>query len=423
MKIVELRAENIKNLKVVEIKPDGTAVILTGKNGAGKSAVLDSIFMALTGKKVEKPIREGEDRAEVIVDLGKYKVKKVWTDKGERLEVMNEDGAKYGSPQAFLNQILGELSFDPLAFKDMKDKDQRELLLKVLGLDFSESDTKRQELYDERTLKNREVKSFEARVASIEKPEEGLPDMEVSIADELRKVGNLQNKQNEHIRFKSEQARIHDEIVEAKQDILACENEIKEIQDKIESMKGNIELNKKQLAEMKEPANITNEQISEARAKIEDIERVNANIREGTKYRDIKKQLNEAILAAKKITEGMDRIDSEKASKVKSCKFPVAGLGVDDETVLLDGIPFSQISTGQQVKVSTAIAMALNPKLKIILVREGSLLDEVGLKEIVEMAKKEDYQMWIEKVDDKGKIGIHIEDGSISAVSGKKLGK
>ncbi len=420
MKIVELRAENIKNLKVVEIKPDGAAVILTGKNGAGKSAVLDSIFMALTGKKVEKPIREGENRAEVIVDLGKYQIKKVWTDKGERLEVMNEDGAKYGSPQAFLNQILGELSFDPLAFKDMKDKDQRELLLKVLGLDFSESDAKRQELYDERTLKNREVKSFEARVASIEKPEEGLPDKEISINDELKKVENLQNKQNEHIRFKSEQARIHDEIINAKQKITKCENEIKEIQQQIENFRNDIEFNKKQLTEStKEPVNITDEQISEARLKIEGIERVNANIREGIKYRDIKKQLNEAILAVKKITEGIDRIDSEKASKVKSCKFPVAGLGVDDETVLLDRIPFSQISTGQQVKVSTAIAMALNPKLKIILVREGSLLDEVGLKEIVEMAKKEDYQMWIEKVDDKGKIGIHIEDGSISAVSGK----
>ena len=84
MKVLELRAENIKNLKVVEIRPDVNANVLTGKNGAGKSAILDCIFTALTGVKLDKPIRDGEERAEVDIDLGDYKIRKVFTANGDR---------------------------------------------------------------------------------------------------------------------------------------------------------------------------------------------------------------------------------------------------------------------------------------------------------------------------------------------------
>ena len=49
MKIVSLQAENFKRLKAVEIKPDGSTVVITGKNAQGKSSILDSIFAAVGG--------------------------------------------------------------------------------------------------------------------------------------------------------------------------------------------------------------------------------------------------------------------------------------------------------------------------------------------------------------------------------------
>jgi DNA repair exonuclease SbcCD ATPase subunit len=51
MKIVNLKADNIKKLVAVEISPADNTVIVTGKNGAGKSSVLDAIWWALSGKK------------------------------------------------------------------------------------------------------------------------------------------------------------------------------------------------------------------------------------------------------------------------------------------------------------------------------------------------------------------------------------
>ncbi|GAG42212.1 unnamed protein product, partial [marine sediment metagenome] len=72
--ILGLRAENVKRLKVVEIRPDadGGLVVIAGPNAAGKTSVLDSIAMALGGKRLigPKPIRAGQKTASVKVDLG-----------------------------------------------------------------------------------------------------------------------------------------------------------------------------------------------------------------------------------------------------------------------------------------------------------------------------------------------------------------
>jgi len=124
MNIIELRAKNIMNLKAVRITPDGNAVILTGPNGSGKSSVLNAIAAALIGKKFEDPIRHGENRAEVVVDMGEYVVKRTWTEKGEYLEVRSKEGAKFSSPQKLLDTFMGNLSFDPTAFDRMKPRDQ-----------------------------------------------------------------------------------------------------------------------------------------------------------------------------------------------------------------------------------------------------------------------------------------------------------
>lgn len=84
MKIIELKAENIKKLKAVEIKPSENLVKITGKNAQGKSSVLDAIFYAIGGKKAipSKPIRDGETKGSIELDLGDYKVTRTFTERG-----------------------------------------------------------------------------------------------------------------------------------------------------------------------------------------------------------------------------------------------------------------------------------------------------------------------------------------------------
>ena len=84
MRIITLKAENIKKLKAVEITPEGNVVIISGRNEQGKTSVLDCIWLALAGadasKGMPKPIRTGEKKANTTLDLGDLVVTRTWTD-------------------------------------------------------------------------------------------------------------------------------------------------------------------------------------------------------------------------------------------------------------------------------------------------------------------------------------------------------
>ena len=453
MKIVELKAENIKNLKVVEIRPDG-AVILEGKNGAGKSAVLDSIFMALTGKKIEEPIRNGEARAEINVDLGDYKVRKIFTGKGERLEVLSKEGDVKLSPQTFLNNLLGNLTFDPLAFSSMEGKKQRALLAQLVGLDFVALNNEYATLYNERTIKNREIKGgdptsyrpspnqplpLEALVGGMEKPAEGTPRQEISMADELAKVQALEDQNRQYAEYERkiksykeivescvEQIRTlemdvaeHMEIPGTRDWLRDCEDQIevkiKTWRKDIETTKADIEATEKACASVPVPVNYPEEVIAEAKRSLLTVEETNKQIRKAREFDKALATLEAAKHEVKDLECRMVKIELEKQEKTAAAKFPIAGLGLNDEMVTYQDKPFSQLSTGEQIRISTAVAMALNPKLKVILVREGSLLDKNGLQAIIEVAKEKDYQLWIERVADDKQVGIYLEDGEVKA--------
>ena len=129
MRIIKLTAENIKKLKAIEITPKGDVVRITGKNGAGKSSVLDAILYALGGQKAipDKPIREGQRKARVTLDLGEYTVERRF-GKSSQVYVTAKDGSAIRSPQQLLESIAEKVSFDPASFERLHHGQQAALL-------------------------------------------------------------------------------------------------------------------------------------------------------------------------------------------------------------------------------------------------------------------------------------------------------
>jgi hypothetical protein len=111
------------------------------------------------------------------------------------------------------------------------------------------------------------------------------------------------------------------------------------------------------------------------------------------------------------LTLAINDIDVENDLSLSAAKLPIEGLGVDEEGVTFKDIPFNQLSDAEKLKVSVAIAMAKNPTLRVIHIKNGSLLDKKSMAVIESLAKDNDYQIWIERVEDS--VGIKIEDGEV----------
>ena len=105
--------------------------------------------------------------------------------------------------------------------------------------------------------------------------------------------------------------------------------------------------------------------------------------------------------------------DAAKAAAIAAAKMPVDGIGFGDGIVTLNGIPFDQASQAEQISTSMALAMAANPRLRIVLIRDAALLDDDSWKIVTETAEKYDCQVWLETVNSDRPGAIVIEDGHV----------
>jgi hypothetical protein len=155
------------------------------------------------------------------------------------------------------------------------------------------------------------------------------------------------------------------------------------------------------------------EDIETLRLEISQAEKRNAMFRENQRRAEAAKQADAAKLASEQLTSAIDKIDADKSTALANAKFPVDGLSFDESGVVFNGIPFDQASSAEQLRVSAAICFAMNPTLRVLLIRDGSLLDSDGLKTLAEIAEERDAQIWIETVSDGSKVGVVIEDGCV----------
>jgi alpha-D-ribose 1-methylphosphonate 5-triphosphate synthase subunit PhnL len=137
-------------------------------------------------------------------------------------------------------------------------------------------------------------------------------------------------------------------------------------------------------------------------------------VRENAAYAKETQSLKAATKEANDLTEKLEAIEKQKAELLAKAPFPVPGLAFDDSGVLYQGIPFAQASGAEQLRVSVAMGIAMNPTLKVLLIRDGSLLDETNLEMIAQMAAEADAQVWLERVGKGDEVSVVIEDGEVS---------
>jgi DNA repair exonuclease SbcCD ATPase subunit len=408
MHITRLEVENVKRVSAVEITPNGNMVIIGGKNGQGKSSVLDSIEMALAGKRAipKVPIHNGAEKAQIILETDSYIIKRTFTEKGSYLEVTNGEGFKAGSPQELLDKIVGDLTFDPLAFTRKSAKEQAATLMSLLGLDFSDLDAQYKSLFEERRDIGRDGEQVKALLNSIPEDKDA-PTEEVVVSQLMEKLmeANQENEANDEARGK----------VEAFLSAVADQQElIEELEAKLVTAKADLQGYKLKLKDAQEVAETCvdidtapiTEQINNAQA-------INKRVQEQAQRAQHQTRYKTLADAYKAKTEALEAINAEKAKQIAEAEFPVEGVTFSTDGILVNGLPFEQASTAEQLRIAVAMGLASNPELRIILIRDGSLLDEDSLKAMAEMAEQYKAVVWMERVGDGEEVSVVIEDGKV----------
>ena len=446
MKIVKLEAENIKRLVAVEIEPDGALVQITGRNGAGKSSILDAIWWALAGERSHQsaPIRTGEKTARVSLDLGDVVVTREWARKDDdatttRIRVENTDGARFPSPQKMLDSLLGSLTFDPLAFSRASDREQVERLSGLCGLDMAEIERAHKTDFDARTGFNRATKAKRAAADAITVPAD-TPDAPVSVDAIVTRIRDAEagnrELETERRRRDGEQhnAESHRRAAERLQasadaDEQRAAVEARELLQRAEAIRAQAEESAKALraqgvsaiehadsivAELTELQPVdANTDTAEMQEEIAAAEQTNEHVREKRRKVELLAEVSAASADSLALTIRMQTRRDKCREAIAAADLGIDGLTVADGRVMLGDHPFDQASDAERLLASCAIAGRGDAKLRVLRIRDGSLLDEHSLRLAAEWAEKNDYQVWVERVDTSGKVGIVIEDGQV----------
>lgn len=460
MKILRLTAENVKKLRVVDITPASALVPIVGRNGAGKSSVLDSIFWALGGTKdiQSQPVRQGETKASIRLDLGEMIVTRRFTAAGgTSLIVENAEGFRSPSPQEMLNKLVGGISFDPLAFSRMDAKPQAEMLRRLVKLDVDVDalDTANDADFKARTDITRDAKALRTQAAAITVPE-GLPVTSIDVSalmDQMAAASDAnallerrkERRDTTKVKITADRAaaakldeRLPGDLDEIKsrrvmalsdidEQIAALNKRAERIAADADAEMARVKTsNETDATNLRAGADAMQTAIDTAPPLAEpvdvsalrtQIDQANVtNLRVVERNRKLALERNAAAEEAKAaaLTAAMDDRTKQKADAIAAAQMPIEGLSFTGGAVFYNGLPLDQASSAEQLRVSVAIAMAANPKLRVLRIKDGGLLDEDGWRLIQEAAEGNDYQVWIESVNSAGPLSIVMEDGMVA---------
>jgi DNA repair exonuclease SbcCD ATPase subunit len=440
MHIQKLTTENFMKVKFAEVNFDeeGNLIIVGGNNGQGKTSFLNSIEVLLNGAKSlpPEPLREGAESGRITAELKSEEgdpyddlivERTIGADRKTSLKIKSKSkkGVKY--TQSMLFEIIGKLAFDPLAFKNMEVKAQVEHLKKTFDIDLSDLEKKFTESFEERTELNRDIKSLEAQFEAKEHHKDAPKEVvTVSQLSEDLEAARKHNKENQEKtdalrdlrgdleELTEQKTQMIENVKKLKKELADFETDVKE-QEKSEKTTAELITKAEKIVEKLE-----DEKLDVFLKKIETAEEENDKVRSNTIRNDLETDIKTKTAVADGLTEKLDGLRTEKKDRLAAVDFPVEGLGFNANGVTFKDLPFEQASGAEQLKISVSIAIAANPKLKVFLIRDGSLLDKENVKMIAKMAEDFGCQVLIEMVGEESGMTIVFEDGLIKEVAKKE---
>ena len=410
VKINSLEFENVKRIKAVALTPAQSGLtVIGGKNGQGKTSVLDSLAWALGGEsyKPSEATRQGSvipPSLRVELSNGLIVERK---GKNSSLKVTDPSGTKGG--QQILNQFVEQLAINLPKFLNQTSREKASTLLRIIGVGdkLFELENKEKSIYDQRTAIGRiadQKKKFAAEMITYE----GVPLEPLSAAELITQQQAILAKNGENQRLRNKVT----ELTAEKNRLWAKVESLKEELQKYETAYAQITLDAETACKSAEQ--LQDESTEELQKNIADIDAINIKVRANLDKEKAEIDAEGYKKQYDTMSGEIEQLREQKMSLLKSANLPLPGLSVEDGELTYNGFKWDAMSGADQLKVSTAIVRKLNPECGFVLLDKLEQMDVDTLNEFGAWLEAEGLQAIATRVSTGDECSIIIEDGYVA---------
>lgn len=417
LKITSFEAENVKRVKAVELRPTESGLtVIGGRNGQGKTSVLDAIAWALGGNRFRPSDakREGaatDPRLRVELSNGIVVERK---GKAGALKVTDPEGKKAG--QALLDSFLESLALDLPRFMNGSDRDRAETLLQIIGIgdELEALDAEEERLYSRRTAIGQMARQKRAAAEEMEHYPDA-PAEPVSAAELVLEQQEVLARNGENRRKREEAREIDARCRDLAAELARLNREQEDLAVRIRRAD---EAYMRARADLEEASKTAEQLVDESTAEIEErlreIDEVNAKVRTNAAREAAMADADELQETYREMTEAVEAVRARRIALLDGAELPLPGLGVERGALTYRGKRWDCMSGSEQLRVATAIVRALKPTCGFVLVDELEKMDPQTLAEFGEWAEGEGLQVIGTRVGGGDTCQIVIEDGRVA---------
>lgn len=447
MIIKELTLTNFQVIEKFEANFSGNVYFVTGDNELGKSTILKAIGALLTGNR-DDVLAKGKEKgfAKMVVggDGDEYEVELRYTKANPRgvLQIKQKSSGMVSSNVSMLQKVFGYTDYDAVEFSRWSETAEgrrkqiavvKKLLpAKVLSR-IEEIDNSVAELKDRRTDKNRDVKVYDSLCKEAAKGMDGIDAgkykepidvtalmeqqrQDAQLIEKAKTVRAAKQQREEQLaqvpEWREEAKKIYkDKMAILQKQMDDVRNEYENSIKKIEEERVDFEKRLNNAVAWLAKYEANNPEESDVRAQLAEAEEHNRRCKIVQSYNDAKARLDKAVSESESMTEEIGRLQDERVGLVRQSELPIEGLTFTEDGLELNGIPFvpGKVSDSQIMEVAAKLIIASNPTVKVFRIARGESLGGKRLQTIIDIARKNGFQGFIEEVR-RGQEELTVEE-------------
>lgn len=411
VKINRLEIENAKRIRAVALQPTANGLtVIGGKNGQGKTSVLDCIAWALGGAKFapSDPARDGSATPPYLkVELSNGLIVER-RGKNSELKVTDPSGRRAG--QQLLDSFISAFALDLPRFLNANEAAKAEILLTVIGVrdELTAMDNAIRRSYNRRHELGR-IADQKTKFAEELPFWEGVPEEPVSASELIMQQQEILARNGMNRRLRERAAALEAKRTDLLEQVRRTREVLERLEEEASQAAADLALANADAAGLEDGST------AELEESIRNIDTLNIKVRQNMEKRRATAEAGVMREEYEGLTQEIEEMRARRMALLQGSKLPLEGLLVDEDGHLLYcGRRWDGLSGAEQMKVATGIVRAIQPECGFVLLDKLEQMDTDTMREFGAWLEGEGLQAIATRVSTGGECSIIIEDGYVA---------